>query len=49
MASTEMDGGDQTVPAVAGFYDGQEIGFVHTDASDPPGETAYSTSAGSTA
>lgn len=37
VASMDMGGGDNAhvVPPVTGFYDGDEIHFVHTEASDP--------------
>lgn len=35
VASMSMGGGDHGVPAVTGYYDGEEIRFIHTEASDP--------------
>ncbi len=35
VASMGMGGDEQAVPPVKGFYAGQEIHFIHTEASDP--------------
>jgi hypothetical protein len=35
VASMGMGGGDHAVPPVTGLYAGQEIHFIHTEASDP--------------
>lgn len=37
-----MMGGDHTVPPVAGYYGGEEIHFIHTEASDPTVATMLS-------
>jgi hypothetical protein len=35
VASMDMGGDDHAIPPVKGFYAGQEIHFLHTEASDP--------------
>lgn len=37
-----MMGGEHTVPPVAGYYNGEEIHFIHTEASDPAVATMLS-------